>query len=72
LKVFHHARLDPELLGQSNRLTVARFEYSGIRQRRPERVWIAAHAIRSSLVLVTNNKREFKRVGGLKVENWTV
>jgi tRNA(fMet)-specific endonuclease VapC len=33
-------------------------------------LWIAAHALASGLVLVTNNEREFKRVPGLKFENW--
>ena len=33
-------------------------------------LWIAAHAIASGLVLVTNNEREFRRVDGLKIENW--
>lgn len=32
---------------------------------------IAAHARTLKLVLVTNNTREFNRVPGLKVENWT-
>jgi tRNA(fMet)-specific endonuclease VapC len=32
---------------------------------------IAAHARSSGLVLVTNNTREFRRVPGLKTENWT-
>jgi tRNA(fMet)-specific endonuclease VapC len=31
---------------------------------------IAAHARSGGLILVTNNTREFKRVPGLKVENW--
>ena len=31
---------------------------------------IAAHALARGLVLVTNNEREFKRVPGLKMENW--
>lgn len=31
---------------------------------------IAAHAVFLDAVLVTNNIREFKRVPGLKVENW--
>jgi tRNA(fMet)-specific endonuclease VapC len=31
---------------------------------------IAAHARSFGLVLVTNNTREFKRVPGLKIENW--
>jgi len=32
---------------------------------------IAAHALSLGLTLVTNNTREFGRVKGLKVENWT-
>ena len=35
-------------------------------------LWIAAHAKAVDLVLVTNNEREFRRVRGLKVQNWTV
>lgn len=33
-------------------------------------LWIAAHALASGLTLVTNNEREFRRVRGLKVQNW--
>ncbi len=33
-------------------------------------LWIAAHAKSLGLTLVTNNEKEFKRVRGLKVENW--
>ena len=33
-------------------------------------LFIAAHARSLGLTLVTNNTREFKRVPGLKVENW--
>ena len=33
-------------------------------------LWIAAHAKSAGLTLVTNNEREFRRVKGLKVENW--
>ena len=32
---------------------------------------IAAHARSLQLILVTNNLKEFERVDGLKVENWT-
>ena len=34
-------------------------------------LWIAAHAKSAGLILVTNNEREFKRVPGLKLQNWT-
>lgn len=33
-------------------------------------LWIASHARATGLILVTNNEREFKRVPGLKVQNW--
>lgn len=32
--------------------------------------WIAAHAMSLGATLVTGNVREYKRVAGLKVENW--
>jgi tRNA(fMet)-specific endonuclease VapC len=52
--------------------------YAGLRwelERRGERIggndlWIAAHALSAKLTLVTNNERQFRRVPGLKVENW--
>lgn len=33
-------------------------------------LWIAAHAKAAGLILVTNNEREFRRVPGLKMQNW--
>ncbi len=33
-------------------------------------LWIASHAVAAGMVLVTNNEREFRRVRGLKIENW--
>jgi tRNA(fMet)-specific endonuclease VapC len=33
-------------------------------------LWIAAHARAADLTLVTNNEREFRRVRGLKTQNW--
>jgi tRNA(fMet)-specific endonuclease VapC len=33
---------------------------------------IAAHALSLDWTLVTNNEREFRRIQGLKVENWVV
>jgi tRNA(fMet)-specific endonuclease VapC len=35
-------------------------------------LWIAAHALATELTLVTNNEKEFRRVKGLKVQNWAV
>lgn len=34
-------------------------------------LFIAAHARSMDLTLITNNTREFKRVRGLSIENWT-
>jgi tRNA(fMet)-specific endonuclease VapC len=33
-------------------------------------LWIAAHAVAAGLTLVTNNESEFRRVRGLKMQNW--
>ena len=38
----------------------------------PNNLFIAAHARCLGLTLVTNNTREFGRVPGLRVENWTL
>lgn len=34
-------------------------------------LWIACHALALDATLVTNNTREFKRVTGLRLENWS-
>ena len=34
-------------------------------------LWIAAHASSLGVILATNNEREFRRIPGLNVENWT-
>ena len=36
----------------------------------PMDLLIAAHALAIGATLVTNNEREFRRVKGLKIENW--
>jgi|SRR5271163_1724294 len=33
-------------------------------------LWIAAHTKAASLILVTNNEREFRRIQGLEIQNW--
>jgi tRNA(fMet)-specific endonuclease VapC len=33
-------------------------------------LWIASHAKAAELTLVTNNEREFRRIPGLKIQNW--
>jgi len=38
----------------------------------PHDLLIAAHALSLDRTLVTNNEREFKRIEGLKVDNWAV
>ncbi len=35
-------------------------------------LWIAAHALAADLTLVSNNLREFRRVRGLKSQNWVI
>ena len=35
-------------------------------------LWIAAHAVSAGLILVTNNEKEFRRIDGLKLQNWAV
>ena len=53
--------------------------YAGLRARLeragtpigPLETLIAAHAVGRKLTLVTNNEREFRRVHGLHLENWT-
>lgn len=37
----------------------------------PMDLLIAAHARSNDLIVVTNNEKEFNRVKGLEVENWT-
>jgi tRNA(fMet)-specific endonuclease VapC len=33
-------------------------------------LWIAAHAMAAGLTLITNNEQEFRRIRGLKIQNW--
>jgi tRNA(fMet)-specific endonuclease VapC len=35
-------------------------------------LWIAAHAVVAGLTLVTNNESEFRRVRGLRIQNWAL
>lgn len=34
-------------------------------------LWIAAHALAAGMTVITNNLREFERVPGLRVEDWS-
>jgi tRNA(fMet)-specific endonuclease VapC len=36
----------------------------------PMDTMIAAHAVSRNLILISNNEREFRRVTGLRIENW--
>lgn len=62
--------LDEAVVEQYARLRAA-LEAKG-RPIGPNDSWIAAHALSQGLTLVTGNEREFRRVPGLKVENWLV
>ncbi len=33
-------------------------------------LWLASQALAADLILVTNNEKEFRRVPGLRVQNW--
>lgn len=35
-------------------------------------LWIAAHALSLELTLISNNLKEFSRIGHLKLENWVI
>lgn len=78
---------DQEALKEYLRLTQvldfpseAAHHYAGIRAHLKQRgtligandLLIAAHARALKLTLVTNNTREFNRIPGLKIENWTI
>ena len=64
-----------EILEFSTAHTLAYAELRADLERRgrpigPNDMLIAAQAIGSDLIIVTNNEREFRRVPGLKIENW--
>ena len=76
----NHSRIDV-LLGEVSALSfdlLAASSYGALRaslERRGKPIGahdmlIAAQALSVGLVLVTDNVREFGRIGGLKVENW--
>ena len=60
--------------------TLAAIEYGKIRATLEKKgtpigsldMLIAAHAKSQELIVVTNNEKEFNRVEGLKIENWTI
>jgi tRNA(fMet)-specific endonuclease VapC len=60
----------PEKAGEAYGFIRADLEARG-EPIRANDLWIAAHAMASGLTLVTNNEKEFRRVRGLKVQNWT-
>jgi|SRR5271154_2834681 len=59
----------PETAGEAYGTIRAELESKGERIGNND-LWIAAHAIAAGLTLVTNNEREFRRVRGLKIQNW--
>jgi tRNA(fMet)-specific endonuclease VapC len=61
----------PEAVGQTYGAIRAALEAKGTPIGNND-LWIAAHARTEGITLVTNNEREFRRVHGLKVQNWTL
>ncbi|MBW2369583.1 MAG: type II toxin-antitoxin system VapC family toxin [Deltaproteobacteria bacterium] len=59
----------PETAGQTYGVIRASLESKGTPIGNND-LWIAAHAKALSLTIVTNNEREFRRIPGLKVQNW--
>jgi tRNA(fMet)-specific endonuclease VapC len=57
----HYAKIRAELKARGSRIK------SGAND-----LFIAAHARSLGLTLITNNTREFKRVRGLSLDNWTI
>jgi tRNA(fMet)-specific endonuclease VapC len=75
-QVLEHITANTELLALDGRVSTT---YAEIRAKLeqagtpigPNDTWIAAEAVYHQLVLVTDNTREFARVSGLLLENWT-
>jgi len=59
----------PETAAESYGIIRARLESLGEMIGNND-LWIASHAIAADLILVTNNEREFRRVPGLRMQNW--
>jgi tRNA(fMet)-specific endonuclease VapC len=59
----------PETAGNTYGIIRATLESQG-RSIGNNDLWIAAHAKATGLTVVTNNEREFRRIAGLKVQNW--
>ena len=59
----------PETAGEAYGMIRAQLESKGEMIGNND-LWIAAHAVAAGLTLVTNNEREFRRVRGLKIQNW--
>lgn len=59
----------PETAGQAYGKIRAELEFKGELIGNND-LWIAAHATADRLTLVTNNEKEFRRVPGLKIQNW--
>jgi tRNA(fMet)-specific endonuclease VapC len=68
-KTFIHVLPMPENAGKTYGAIRALLESKG-KPIGNNDLWIAAHAKAAALKIVTNNEREFKRLPGLKVQNW--
>ena len=65
LEVLPYSESDTDMYGKIRASLKKRGKLIG-----PNDTLIAAHALSTSCVLVTNNLNEFKNVNGLKLENW--
>jgi len=59
----------PETTGEAYGMIRAQLESKGEMIGNND-LWIAAHAVAERLTLVTNDERDFRRVRGLKIQNW--
>ena len=72
----HEFLVPLDILSFSQKATVLYGEIRAELERKGEIIGqfdllIAAHTLSENRILVTNNEKEFKRIRGLKIENWT-
>ena len=66
LLIFHYTDEDAEVYGKIRAILEAKGIPIGAMD-----LLIASQAVSRNLILVTNNENEFRRVKGIRIENWT-